>query len=101
MPKASRLSLAPLPHSDETPGGRLARIRRERGFTQNELAENGEIADRTELRVSLCKAGHFSAELLCKVGHVVNTSAKVCKIGNVSLRQSSSSSQEGNLDGDF
>ena len=39
MPKASRLSLAPLPHSDETPGERLARIRRERGFTQNELAE--------------------------------------------------------------
>ena len=29
----------PLPHSDETPGQRLARIRRERGFTQIELAE--------------------------------------------------------------
>ena len=38
MPKASRLSLAPLPPSDETPGERLARIRRERGFTQRELA---------------------------------------------------------------
>lgn len=38
MPKASRLSLAPLPPFDETPGERLARIRRERGFTQRELA---------------------------------------------------------------
>ncbi len=39
MPKASKLRLTPLPPSDETPGQRLARIRRERGFTQIELAE--------------------------------------------------------------
>jgi transcriptional regulator with XRE-family HTH domain len=39
MPKASTLPLAPLPLSDETPGERLARIRRERGFTQTELAD--------------------------------------------------------------
>ena len=31
MPKASKLKLMPLPPSDETPGQRLARIRRERG----------------------------------------------------------------------
>ena len=39
IPKVSKLKLAPLPPSDETPGQRLARIRRERGFTQIELAE--------------------------------------------------------------
>ena len=39
MPKVSKLKLAPLPPCDETPGQRLARIRRERGFTQIELAE--------------------------------------------------------------
>ena len=39
MPRASKLHLTPLPPSDETPGQRLARIRRERGFTQIELAE--------------------------------------------------------------
>ena len=39
MPRASKLTLMPLPKSDETPGQRLARIRRERGFTQIELAE--------------------------------------------------------------
>ncbi len=38
MPKPSRLPLTPLPSSHETPGQRLARIRRERGFTQVELA---------------------------------------------------------------
>lgn len=38
MPKPSKLSLPPLPLSDETPGQRLARLRRERGFTQVELA---------------------------------------------------------------
>lgn len=39
MPKPSKLALPPLPPSDETPGQRLARLRRERGFTQVELAE--------------------------------------------------------------
>ncbi len=39
MPKLSKLELTPLPPSDETPGQRLARLRRERGFTQVELAE--------------------------------------------------------------
>ena len=39
MPRASKLKLMPLPPSDETPGRRLARIRRERDFTQIELAE--------------------------------------------------------------
>jgi transcriptional regulator with XRE-family HTH domain len=39
MPRRSKLKLMPLPQSDETPGQRLARIRRERGFTQIELAE--------------------------------------------------------------
>jgi len=39
MPKASKLKLMPLPHSEETPGQRLARISRERDFTQIELAE--------------------------------------------------------------
>ena len=39
VPKPSKLKLMPLPAGGETPGQRLARIRRERGFTQNELAE--------------------------------------------------------------
>jgi transcriptional regulator with XRE-family HTH domain len=39
MPRPSKLKLPPLELGDETFGQRLARIRRERGFTQVELAE--------------------------------------------------------------
>jgi transcriptional regulator with XRE-family HTH domain len=39
MPKKSRLKLLALPLSAETAGQRLARIRRERGYTQVELAQ--------------------------------------------------------------
>lgn len=39
MPRKSRLKLPPLDLGKETPGQRLARLRKERGFTQIELAE--------------------------------------------------------------
>jgi transcriptional regulator with XRE-family HTH domain len=39
MPRASRLKLPPLDLGGETMGERLARIRKERGYTQTELAE--------------------------------------------------------------
>ena len=39
MPRVSRLKLPPLDSSGETIGQRVARIRKERGFTQEELAE--------------------------------------------------------------
>jgi transcriptional regulator with XRE-family HTH domain len=39
MPQKSKLDLPPLNLGDETIGQRLARLRKERGFTQNELAK--------------------------------------------------------------
>ena len=39
MPRVSRLSPAPVAQGEETLGQRLARLRKERGFTQKELAE--------------------------------------------------------------
>ena len=39
MPRASRLKLDPIDLGGETIGQRLARLRKERGFTQVELAE--------------------------------------------------------------
>ena len=39
MPPKTRLKLPPLPKSKESLGKRLARIRKEKGFTQVELAE--------------------------------------------------------------
>jgi transcriptional regulator with XRE-family HTH domain len=38
MPRVSRLRLPPLPSADESIGHRIARLRKERGFTQTELA---------------------------------------------------------------
>lgn len=38
MPRASRLNLPPIDWGKETPGQRVARIRKERGYTQVELA---------------------------------------------------------------
>lgn len=38
MPRVSRLKPAPIPTGDESLGQRLARLRKERGFTQKELA---------------------------------------------------------------
>jgi transcriptional regulator with XRE-family HTH domain len=39
MPRVSRLELPPLDLGKETPGQRITRLRKERGFTQIELAE--------------------------------------------------------------
>jgi transcriptional regulator with XRE-family HTH domain len=39
MPKKSKLKLSPVSFGNETLGQRLARIRKERGFTQNEVAK--------------------------------------------------------------
>jgi len=39
MPRPSRLKLKPIAQSEESLGRRLARLRKERGFTQKELAE--------------------------------------------------------------
>jgi transcriptional regulator with XRE-family HTH domain len=70
MPKASRLKLAPLPPSEETPGERLARIRRERGFTQREMAEKTGLIqtlvsdyERGKLRLNADMIVRFAAAL--------------------------------------
>lgn len=39
MPRVSRLKLAPLDPGPETVGQRIARIRKERGYTQREVAD--------------------------------------------------------------
>jgi transcriptional regulator with XRE-family HTH domain len=70
MPKASKLQLMPLPASDETPGQRLARIRRERGFTQIELAEKTGMVqtlvsdyERGKLRLNADRIPRFATAL--------------------------------------
>ncbi len=60
MAKPSKLKLRPLPHSAETPGQRLVRIRQERGFTQFELAEKTE---RGKLRLTAGMILRFATAL--------------------------------------
>jgi len=75
MPRASRLSLALLPPSDETSGEGLARIRRERGFTQWELAGKTGLVQtlvsgyaRGKLRLSADMLLRFSTALEVSTG---------------------------------
>ena len=70
MPKPSKLALSPLPNSEETSGHRLARIRRERGFTQVDLAEKTGLVqtlvsdyERCELRLNADMILRFTSAL--------------------------------------
>jgi transcriptional regulator with XRE-family HTH domain len=63
MPETPKLKLTPLPPSDESPGQRLTRIRRERGFTQIELVEKTGLI---QTLVSDCERGklRLSADVI-------------------------------------
>ena len=70
MPHVSRLKLPPLDLGEESPGERLARLRKERGFTQTELAEKMGILqnlvsayERGRLRLSAEMAIRFAKTL--------------------------------------
>jgi len=70
MPRVSRLALPPIDWGKETPGQRVARIRKERGYTQVELAEKIGILqtlvtdyEKDRLRLSAEMAVRFSLAL--------------------------------------
>jgi len=70
MPRVSKLSLPPIDWGKETPGQRIARIRKERGYTQVELAEKIGILqtlvtdyENDRLRLSAEMAVRFSLAL--------------------------------------
>ena len=74
MPRRSRLQLPPVLEGDETIGKRLARIRKEQGYTQVELAERIGIIqalvsdyERDKLRLN--------AEMLIRFAQALNVSA--------------------------
>ncbi len=74
MPKKSQLKLPPLDMGSESIGERLARLRKERGFTQVELAERIGIIqalvsdyERDKLRLN--------AEMLARYAHALDVSA--------------------------
>jgi transcriptional regulator with XRE-family HTH domain len=70
MPRRSKLSLPDLALGDESVGQRIARLRKERGYTQNELAERiGTIQalvsdyERDKLRLNAEMAVRFAIAL--------------------------------------
>lgn len=70
MPRKSKLTLPALELGEETTGQRIARIRKERGYTQNELAERiGTIQalvsdyERDKLRLNAEMAVRFAIAL--------------------------------------
>jgi transcriptional regulator with XRE-family HTH domain len=76
MPRRSRLQLPPISNDEETIGRRLARIRKEQGYTQIELAERIGIIqalvsdyEREKLRLN--------AEMLARFAKALNVSADV------------------------
>ena len=78
MPRVSRLALPPLDTGKETPGQRITRIRKERGFTQIELAERiGTIQtlvcdyEKDRLRLSAEMAVRFAIALEISVDQLL------------------------------
>lgn len=84
MPKKRSLKLPPLDYGDEAVGSRLARIRKERGYTQVELAKKiGLIQslvsdyETDRLRLSAEMAVRFALALGVSVDELLNPKAKI------------------------
>jgi transcriptional regulator with XRE-family HTH domain len=83
MPRKSTLKLTPVRYEDETVGQRLARIRKERGYTQVELAKKiGSIQallsdyEHDKLRLSAEMAVRFAMALDISTDELLHPDAK-------------------------
>jgi len=74
MPRVSRLKLPPIDLGGETVGQRVARIRKERGFTQNELADKIGIIQ-TIVSAIETNALKLSAEMAARFALALGVSA--------------------------
>lgn len=74
VPRKSRLKLPPLELGDETPGQRIARLRREHGWTQTELAERIGIVQGLVSDYELDKL-RLNAEMLARFARTLGVSA--------------------------
>jgi transcriptional regulator with XRE-family HTH domain len=83
MSRVSRLKPAPIQKGDETHGQRLARLRKERGFTQKELAERTGLIqalisdyERDKLRLNADMILRFSTALEVSTDEMLQPSAR-------------------------
>lgn len=83
MPRVSRLKLPPIDWGNETPGERLARLRKERGYTQVELAQKLGILqtlvtdyERGKLRLNADMILRFARALEVSTDEILQPAAK-------------------------
>lgn len=83
MPRASRLKPVPVAMNGETHGQRLARLRKERGFTQKELAERTGLIqalisdyERDKLRLNADMILRFAAALEVTTDELLRPAAR-------------------------
>jgi transcriptional regulator with XRE-family HTH domain len=93
MPRVSRLELPPLNLGKETIGQRIARLRKERGYTQAELAEKTGIIqalisdyERDKLRLHSEMVVRFAQALEVSTDELLGLSSKRKNGDKVSLR---------------
>ena len=86
MPRVSRLKLPPIDWGNETPGERLARLRKERGYTQVELAQKLGILqtlvtdyERGKLRLNADMILRFARALEVSTDDILQPAAKPAK----------------------
>jgi transcriptional regulator with XRE-family HTH domain len=74
VPRRSRLKLPPIDLGDESPGERVARLRKERGWTQTDLAERIGIIQALVSDYELGKL-RLNAEMLARFAVALRVSA--------------------------
>ena len=74
MPRVSRLKLPPVETGEETIGQRIARLRKEKGYTQNVLAEKMGLIQALISAYELSKI-RLNAEMVIRFSKVLDVSA--------------------------
>lgn len=93
MPRVSRLNLPPLELTEESIGERIARLRKERGYTQSELAERIGIIqtlvsayEREQLRLNAEMVVRFALALEVSTDELLGVESAKRSAGKPSLR---------------
>jgi len=93
MPRVSRLKLPPLELTEESVGERIARLRKERGYTQSELAERIGIIqtlvsayEREQLRLNAEMVVRFALALEVSTDELLGVESAKRSAGKPSLR---------------
>ena len=92
MPRVSKLNLPPIPMGEQSIGRRLAQLRKQRGYTQKELAERMGLIqslissyERDKLRLSAEMLVRFSIALKVSVDQILGTTSESHRNNEINL----------------